>query len=541
MPFMDTAVINVLLIEDNPDDVLLLQETLSEPGGPRFHIESMDRLTAGLERLAQMDPQEKIDVVLLDLSLPDSRGIDTFKSIRRQFPNVPVVLLTGLDNEALALEAVQEGAQDYLIKGGSASDSISRSIRYAIERHRLLVETEQERKRSTSLSQELQESLTQLHYAQQQVLQQERLRALGQMASGVAHDFNNALSAIMGYTDLLLVNPKYLNDPVKSRDCLQRIKAAAQNAGEVVSRLREFYRPRDETEEFHPVDLNQLVRGTVILTRPRWQALARAHNCSIDLVSNLTQTPAIAGNEAQLRDMLINLIFNAVDAMPSGGSLSLNTRHEGGQVVLQVDDTGTGMTEEVRRRCLEPWFTTKGDQGTGLGLAMVYGIVQRHGGVIDIKSKVGKGTNFTISLPALSATAAPLVEPDAWSKLQPLSVLVVDDDPQVREVLVDYLAMDGHKAEAAAGGREGLEMFLGGQFDLAVVDLAIPELNGAQLATIFKQLTPPIRIISLTGFGDMLDNAGGADLVLGKPVTLEELRQAVVRVVLATSPEPIRV
>jgi signal transduction histidine kinase len=541
MPFMDTAVINVLLIEDNPDDVLLLQETLSEPGGPRFHIESMDRLTAGLERLAQMDPPEKIDVVLLDLSLPDSRGIDTFKSIRRQFPNVPVVLLTGLENEALALEAVQEGAQDYLIKGGSASDSISRSIRYAIERHRLLVETEQERKRSTCLSQELQDSLTQLHNAQQQMLQQERLRALGQMASGVAHDFNNALSPIMGYTDLLLVNPNYLNDPVKTRDCLQRIKAAAHNAGEVVSRLREFYRPRDESEEFHSVDLNQLVRETVILTRPRWQALARAHNSSIDLVSNLAQTPTVSANEAQLRDMLINLIFNAVDAMPSGGSLSLNTWHEGGQVVLQVDDTGTGMTEEVRRRCLEPWFTTKGDQGTGLGLAMVYGIVQRHGGVIDIKSKLGKGTSFTIGLPALTATAAPQVEPEAWSKLQPLRVLVVDDDPQVREVVVDYLAMDGHRVETAASGREGLEKFLGGQFELAVVDLAIPELNGAQLATIFKQLTPSMRIISLTGFGDMLDKAGGADLVLGKPVTLQDLRQAVARVVLAASPEPIRV
>jgi signal transduction histidine kinase len=534
---MSNDAINVLLIEDNPDDALLIQETLSEPGDPRFNCEVAGHLSAGLDRLAQ----EGIEVVLSDLSLPDSRGSDTFKTIRHQFPGVPVVLLTGLADEKLAIEAVKEGAQDYLLKGEANSNSLSRSIRYAIERHRLLLETERERQRSEVLSKELQESITELNRTQQQVLQQERLRALGQMASGVAHDFNNALSPIMGYSDLLLANPSRLEDHDQTLEYLRRIKAAAQSAGEVVSRLREFYRPREDTEEFQTIDLNRLLQETITLTQPRWEAIARAQNCSINMVADLGQVPGVSGSEAQLRDMLVNLIFNAVDAMPEGGTLTLRTQRDGSQVLYQVKDTGSGMSEEVRRQCLEPWFTTKGDQGTGLGLSVVYGVIQRHGGSIDIKSKVGRGTTFTIRLPEQLETADVAEAPTVSTKVRSLRVLVVDDDQQVRQVVSDYLTLDGHQVELAGNGREGLGKFLEGQFDLAVIDLAMPELNGSQLAMILKQLAPRVLVISLSGFGDLMERSGSADLILSKPVTLEELRQALAKVVAATDQELARV
>jgi len=530
---MDNKLINVLLIEDNPDDAFLLQETLAEARGARFHIEVASRLSKGLERLVK----EGIEVVLLDLSLPDSRGHDTFKTVRREAPGVPIVLLTGLDDENLAMEAAHEGAQDYLLKGEVDANSLSRSIRYAIERHRLLMETERERQRSAALSRELQDSISELRQTQQQVLQQERLRALGQMASGVAHDFNNALSPILGYSDLLLMQPDFLADQDKTRELLSRIKAAAQTAGDVVTRLREFYRPREATEEFRPVDLNRLIEEAISLTQPKWQALAQAQGISIKVEASLAQLPPVSGSEAQFRDLLINLIFNAVDSMPKGGTLTLQTLTNGSQVVLEVEDTGTGMTEEVRRRCLEPWFTTKGDKGTGLGLAIVYGITQRHAGVIDIKSKVGEGTTFTIRLPVQVATESVIEAPATETRVRPLHVLVVDDEPQVREFLADYLTIDGHRVEVAANGREGLAKFLAGQFDLAVVDLAMPELSGRQLTVIIKQLTPGMLVISLSGFGELLEGSSSADLVLSKPVTVDELRQAVAKVITATGKE----
>jgi signal transduction histidine kinase len=530
---MDSEAINVLLIEDNPDDAFLIQETLADARGIMFHLEVVNRLSAGLERLAR----EGIDVVLLDLSLPDSKGSDTFKTMRHQFPNIPVVMMTGLDDEEMALEAAHEGTQDYLIKGEVDSNALSRSIRYAIERHRLLMETEHQRQCSQQLSQELQASITELRLTQQQVLQQERLRALGQMASGVAHDFNNALSPILGYSDLLLMQPDYLKDQYKTRELLLRIKTAAQTAGGVVTRLREFYRPRQDTEDFQLVDLNQVVEEAISLTQPKWQALAQAQDTSIKVEASLAQLPPVFGSEAQLRDLLINLIFNAVDAMPKGGTLTLRTQSDGSQVVLEVEDTGTGMTEEVRLRCLEPWFTTKGDKGTGLGLAMVYGITQRHAGVIDIRSKVGEGTTFTVRLPVQVATEGVIEAPATETRVRPLHVLVVDDEPQVREFLADYLGIDGHRVEAAADGREGLAKFLAGQFDLAVVDLAMPELSGGQLTAIFKQLTPDMLVISLSGFGELLEGSSSADLTLSKPVTVEELRRAVAKVMTATSKE----
>src|SRR6266404_474591 len=383
--------------------------------------------------------------------------------------------------------------------------------------------------------QRLEQALAELQAAQQQVIQQERLRALGTMASGIAHDFNNALAAILGFTELLIYRPETLADREKTLRFLQMMNTAAKDAGNVVNRLREFYRQREEGEVFAPVDLNHLVEEAVSLTQPKWKNQAEAKGIAIHLATELGNIPAVVGNAADLREALTNLIFNAVDAMPKGGTITLRTRLDNSRVTIEVIDTGTGMTEEVRSRCLEPFFTTKGAHGTGLGLSMVYGILQRHQGTVDIQSKLGKGTTFILSLPVAVEPQAPKEADSAPCVLRPLRVLLVDDEELVRRILNEFLLGDKHIVETAATGREALDKFQRAEFDVVILDRAMPDMNGDQVAVSIKQLKPATPIILLTGFGSMMQAAGeqpaGVDLIVGKPVTILGLREAVAKAV----------
>ncbi len=246
----------------------------------------------------------------------------------------------------------------------------------------------------------LQETLTELRSAQDRMVEQERLQALGTMASGVAHDFNNALGPILGYSDLLLMYPDTLDDREKTMGYIEAVNTAAKDAGEVVNRLRDFYRRRDDTDLVAPVDVNRVVGEVVSLTRPRWQDMTQGKGIEIVLSTELpADIPLVDGNDAGLRTALTNLVFNAIDAMPEGGSLTLATGQEDGGVVVRVEDTGTGMADDVRRRATDPFFTTKGDGGTGMGLATTFGIVRRHQGSLDIQSALGAGTTVTVRLP----------------------------------------------------------------------------------------------------------------------------------------------
>ena len=401
-----------------------------------------------------------------------------------------------------------------------------------------------ERKRAEQRLQEskrrLEQALADLKATQQQVLQQERLLALGQMASGVAHDFNNTLTPILGYTELLLGDPRCDADPEKRRRFIKVINTAAKDAANVVRRLREFYRSQDEQEPAGEVDLNALIEEAIVLAQPRWRDQALAHGAAIRIETSLSDVARVAGVEPEIREVLTNLIFNAVDAMPRGGTITLRTRRDGDRVALDLADTGTGMSEEVRRRCLEPFFSTKGKKGTGLGLAMVYGIVNRHEGSLAIESAPGQGTTFTIHLPVWTQGAAGPAVLDAEPVPRSLEVLLVDDDPGAREVVAEYLTADGHVVRMAGDGREAWETFLQGRFDLVITDQAMPEMNGDDLAAAIKQVAPAVPVILLSGFADFrregADAGCGADIAVGKPITLAALRQAVAHCMRARSP-----
>lgn len=382
-------------------------------------------------------------------------------------------------------------------------------------------------------NQELATALSELQSTQEQMIQQERLRALGEMASGIAHDFNNALAQIVGYCELpLRIYVDDLADPERVRGYFDLIQTAAADAANVVDRLREFYRARSDQDILTPIDVNQLVRQAISLSRPRWRDQALANGITIAVETDLAAAALIEGNESVLRQALINLIFNAVDAMPEGGILRLRTRQGDDHVTLTVEDTGTGMTDDVRKRCLEPFFTTKGTRGSGLGLAMVYGTIRRHRGTVDIQSTPGAGTALAIRLPILRRGRRGRKPKGKGRRALPsLRVLIVEDQAAIRRILTEYLMKDDHRVETAENGADGLRAFLHQTFDLVIVDQAMPEMSGGHLARLIKERSPTTPIILLTGFGRAMQWDGArppeVDVVVAKPITLNELREAV--------------
>ncbi len=371
-----------------------------------------------------------------------------------------------------------------------------------------------------------------LRKARQHQIEHERHRALAEMASGIAHDFNNALSPIQSYAELLLENPEKLDERERALRYLRHIQRSASTATETVRRMRKFYQPREE-ENFLPVDLDYVVREVVSITQPRWKEEAKAAGKDVKLSTELNAAGEVVGNEAELHEMLTNLIFNAVDAIPDQGTISIRTYPaEDAHVVLEVSDDGMGMSEETRQKCLDPFYTTKGPQGSGLGLSTLQGVVQRHGGELRVESVEGEGTTFRIRLPLREQVEE---EGDVGTSqadnVGSLKILAVEDEPSQREVLEEILALEGHRVHLAADGKEGFEKIREDSYDLMITDRAMPGMNGDQLAAKVKEQKPDQPVVMLTGFGDMMeagnDYPRNADYLMKKPFSRDSLRKAI--------------
>jgi signal transduction histidine kinase/CheY-like chemotaxis protein len=382
----------------------------------------------------------------------------------------------------------------------------------------------------------LQQAYNDLRQTQQAVMQQERLRALGQMASGIAHDINNAISPVALYTEMLLEQEANLSK--RTREYLETTQRAIGDVAHTVARMREFYRQHEPELVLSPVDLSVLVQQVIDLTRARWADMPQQRGIVIDLRLELGQSlPPVAGIESEIREALINLVFNAVDAMPEGGKLTIRTKISGGAqgVDVEVVDSGVGMDEETRRRCLEPFFTTKGERGTGLGLAMVYGVTRRHNADIEMDSAIGQGTAVRLRFPVAASRAAGTqsAQPDAMPPR--LRILSVDDDPLLIKSLRDALEADGHAVVTANGGQEGIDAFRAAEerdehFAVVITDLGMPYVDGRKVASAIKSESPSTPVILLTGWGQRLVAEGDipphVDRVLNKPPKLRELRAA---------------
>ncbi len=395
----------------------------------------------------------------------------------------------------------------------------------------------------------LQRTYDDLRQSQQTVLQTERLRALGEMASGIAHDINNAISPVSLYAELLLKEPQ-LSEAGRGR--LSTIRRAIDDVAGTIERMREFYRPREATRAFRKLDVHGAIDQVLELTQPRWRALPQERGVVIELRKEFASSlPDVVGDEVELRDALTNLVFNAVDAMPDGGLLTLRTQAVDGEdgrpaVSIAVIDTGVGMDEATRRRCLEPFFTTKGERGTGLGLASVYGMLQRHDARLEVDSAPGKGTAMRMVFPVFvdrADTGGTYLAAHATQRR--LRILAVDDDPILLRSVCDALEADGHQLQTALGGQAGIDAFSAARstdhrFDLVITDLGMPRIDGRRVAAAIKEMSAATPVILLTGWGQRLldekDVPENVDRVLSKPPRLALLRAALLE--LTSPPDP---
>ena len=529
--------IRVFLVEDSHPDALLVTEMLRQCGGGQFILCGIFVTLA--EALAGLKTSGTVDVVLLDLSLPDSKGIDTFQGLSKVAPEQPVVILSGYDDEQLAMEMVHQGAQDYLIKYELTGKMLVRSINYAIERKRAELALKAIRadleKRVEERTHRLSAALDQLRAAQDRLIQQERVHAMERMAGGIAHDFNNALSPILAHSEWLLRKPGALDDKPGLKKALSHIYESARHCAAVVVRLREFSHQREVRDSMELLDICEVMRRAVFLTQPSWKDQMQMRGGSITMETDFEGEPKIFGVKEEVVEMFADLILNSVDAISGKGVITLRVAIEGQRVLASIIDTGAGMSTEVSAQCMEPFFTTKKGRGSGLGLSVVHGIAQRHNAEISIESQEGKGTRVTVNFPLAPADASAAVEPQTESRprkaVKKLRILVAEDDPNIREILSIYLADDGHTVEMAADGNEALAHFSRGQHDLLLTDYSMPNMNGDHLAAAVRAVDPDIRVALLTGFGSQLPQGAllrlEVDTIISKPFTFESLRQGI--------------
>jgi PAS domain S-box-containing protein len=373
--------------------------------------------------------------------------------------------------------------------------------------------------------------VTELRRTQDHAAESERLRALGEMASGVAHDFNNMLAVILGRCELLVALASRIEGGSVIAPHLEVVKDAARDGAATVKRLQTFSGVNRASAD-EAIDLAAIVQTVVEFSRPRWKDAAQQRGATIRMETDVAPLPPIHGNAAELREVLVNLVFNAVDAMPHGGAITLAVAQRGDEVTIQVKDDGTGMSEAVRRRIFEPFFSTKGTRGAGLGLSVSYGIITRMGGRIEVESALNVGTTFTITLPF--RPMEPEAEDETPDIARPLSILLVDDEPQVLDTAALLLGIDGHRVDTASTGGEALALLRDaaedGGYDAVLTDLGMPGMNGLQLISAIREQGLDVPCVLVTGWGLEVDaedvHAAGAQLVLPKPFSVAQLREA---------------
>jgi PAS domain S-box-containing protein len=598
--------IRVLLVEDNPGDARLFTELVRDTGAGQWKLVQVDRLSAALDRLRR----EPFDVMLLDLSLPDAEGLETLIRAHTEAPKVPIVVLTGHDDEALAVRAVRAGAQDYLVKGRLDGDLLVRSIRYASERGRAVeaLERREEHYRSLiensmdlisilnldgtiryvspshermlgypldelvgrnvlsfvhsddrarvqtalakgnngrpvecrirhcdgswrvleSFSRDLSHvagvngmvvnarDITERKHLEEQLHHSQRLEAVGRLAGGVAHDFNNLLMVITGYSHMLL-DAMHPSDP--ARQDLEQVVKASERATDLTRQLLAFSRRQGVRAAL--VNLNSLVQEMDRMLR-------RVLGEEIELIIRLApELKTVRADPGQIEQVILNMVVNARDAMPSGGQLLIETRNTGApdrnSVTISISDTGIGMDSQVLSRVFEPFFTTK-EHGTGLGLATSYGIIKENGGDLRVDSTPAKGTCFHIELPAAEQTPGDLELPD--EKRAPRgteTILLVEDEDPVRRVVEAMLKRHGYQVLVSASSKDALAAAEQhrGTIHLLITDIMMPGMSGRKMAECLVAGRPDMKVLYVSGYGDA--SAESDAHFLQKPFSTEEL------------------
>ena len=372
--------------------------------------------------------------------------------------------------------------------------------------------------------------ITERNELQRQLLHSEKQRALGIMSGGVAHNFNNILAGVLGYAEVLSMRIPRGEGEHKIHDSLEAIKKAALSGATIVRRMQEFARS-DEKEAFTSVHLNEVVEESLSISKPKWKHEPEAKGIRIGIRTEFGQIPLIRGNASQLSEIVINLLFNAVEAMPRGGEISIRTWEERGTAFLSVLDTGIGMSQETKERVFDPFFTTKGIQGVGLGMSVVHGIIRRHDGQIEIDTEEGKGTSFTLRFPILEDAERKVCEETAPVRRIPARILFIEDEKDIQDIFSEMSQAAGHQVCLASSGSEGLKMLERGGFDAVFTDIGMPGMSGWQVAARAKEIAPEVPVVLCTGWsidmGEEQMKERGVDFIVDKPFRMVDILDAV--------------
>jgi signal transduction histidine kinase/ActR/RegA family two-component response regulator len=371
-----------------------------------------------------------------------------------------------------------------------------------------------------------------------QLLQAEKLKSLGELAGGVAHDFNNVLAAVLGRAQMLkrmIDSPGGNHERRKSINELKKgleiIENAALDGSETVRRIQEFSRKRDDDRYFEEVDLKKVIEGAVEFTKVRWKDAAESKGITYNIRTRLPSLPTIEGSASELREVFTNLINNALDAMPEGGKINMIASFNRNRIVVKVRDSGTGIPKKILDRVFDPFFTTKGPQSTGLGMSVSFGIINRHSGTIIVDSTDGRGTTFTITLPVAKKAEQREAPQLAIKTSKKASILIIEDEKDVRELLRDLLTIDGHDVQGACDGYEGIELFRQRSFDMVFTDLGMPGMSGWEVAEEIKKIDQKTPVILITGWEVLYKEKeikkSGIDLVVNKPFQIDQILRIV--------------
>ena len=535
--------IQVLLVEDNPEHSELLGRLLCDSEHPAFSVAAAASLAEGI-RVAGEGGQ---DVVLLDLTLPDSAGVATFHRMNEAAPDLPIVILSGVSDVTTSIELVQRGAQDYLVKGHVDMQMLLRSIQYAIERKRGQVAARHDnaglearvKERTAELEAvnvQLQREIAERRQAEEQIVKSnqqltvaiaelraaQRSRAAAERSGSATREIEEALRRVHQHSEVVLRAPALISNPEKVAEHLQQIMQAAEagrkalrKPGEPSEIVAADVAPAEEV--FQPVEIDTLVEHVTGLFQPKTGEQPGGAAPKVAFERKGSPGAEIHGDPIQLREMLTHLVRNSMNAIPRRGTITIGAQQAGDDAILTVQDDGLGVTEAMRLRLLDPSAAGERADGWPSGYAVIHEVVARHRGRLEIESRKGIGTTVRVIFPSAKCASPPQCR-----------VLVVDDDPVVREVIHTYLTDDGYAVTLAVNGRDGLEKFCAGEFDIVLTDRSMPEMEGDELAREVKKRRPTVPVILVTGFGDIMAATGerpeGVDFVLSKPFTMAGLQ-----------------
>lgn len=501
----------ILMIEDSDSHAMLIQEMLGEATNISFEVERYVRLSDGLKSLLE----NKFDVVLLDLDLPDSSGLNTFSSVKKQAEHIPIIILTVNEDDALTISTLSEGAQDYLVKGNISPGLLQRSIRYAIERKKVEVEKEK---------------------IFNQLVQSQKAEAIGMLTEGIAHDFNNILSAIRVSNDSILLT---IDEENTIYNTLQNIKRSVILAENLVKHLLVF--SRKQVVEIKPLNINNLISDIIGM-------LSRLIGEDIEINTDFTfDIWSVEADEVNIGQIIINILLNARDAMPEGGRIKIETKNvtlnetacktlsgskPGNFVCTVIENTGVVMSDEEIRHIFDPFFTTKGKkQGSGLGMTITDEIVRQYGGWINVSSEEGKGSAFSVYLAAVPEKKEEKIEKKVSLesvKGKGERILVVEDEGILREALCRILEHNNYSVFEAKNVKSALSIFeeKNGNFDIVFSDIILTDKTGIELIDELRSRKPDLPILLTSGYYDKAQRDELCEkgyMVIKKPYSLYDL------------------